>query len=189
MSHQNKTYNKKLAERLYQIMNILDMTYIGFAEFTGRDVSHIYGIINQSRPFNDTFAEHIGNKLGIKGAKILNLNVSIPTSISKADAVVSFKKYNKDNSEYFLHCKTDRSIDAFVSEVLVKSEFLKKPRYLNEIECYIEKEYQKIYIGDQLSKALRYAVTKKTLQSEKKPIKLKNGNLGKRLIDVYWSVH
>lgn len=122
----------------------------------------------------------------IKGAKILNLNVTIPSSISKAEAVINFKRENKDNPEYFLHGKTDRSIDVFVSEILAKSDFLKIPRYLNEIESYIETEFQKIYIDDQLSKALRYAVTKKTLKSEKKPIKLKNGDFGKRLLDVYW---
>ena len=186
MLDQDETYNKKLAQRLSQIMNILDMTHVGFAEFVERDVSHIYGITNKSRPFNDTLAEHIGKKLEIKGAKILNLNVTIPSSIAKTEAVINFKRDNKDNPEYFLHSKTDRSIDAFVSEVLIKSDFLKEPRYLNEIESYIETEFQKSYIDDQLSKALRYAVTKKTLKSEKKAIKLKNGNLGKRLVDVYW---
>lgn len=83
-----KTYNERLANRLREIMDILGMTVSGFAEFIGRDSSHIYGILNLTRPFSDSFAVHIGNKLGINGAKILNLNIAIPLSVSKAETVI-----------------------------------------------------------------------------------------------------
>lgn len=45
----DKTYNERLAKRLREIMNILGMTVSGFAEFIGRDSSHIYGILNLTR--------------------------------------------------------------------------------------------------------------------------------------------
>lgn len=77
--------------------------------------------------------------------------------------------------EYFLSTKNDRSIDSFISEILIRSNFLTTPRYLNEIELFIKTEYNKTFIGDQLSKALRYSVRKGVLMSEKRPIRLTNG--------------
>lgn len=186
MTDQSKTYNEALADRLRNIMNILGMTVSGFAEFIDRDSSHIYGILNLTRPFSDSFAVHIGNKLGINGAKVLNLNIAIPQNVSKAETVITFKKEYKNVPEYFLSTKNDRSVDSFISEVLVKSNFLKTPRYLNEIELFVKSEYNKTFIGDQLSKALRYSARKGVLMSEKRPIRLTNGSLGKRQVDLYW---
>ncbi|OJZ05787.1 hypothetical protein [Sphingobacterium sp. 40-24] len=186
MAEPIKTYSEALADRLRDIMKILGMTVSGFAEFIGRDSSHIYGILNLTRPFSDSFAVHIGIKLGINGAKVLNLNIDIPQTVSKAETVVTFKKEYKNVPEYFLSTKTDRSIDSFILEVLVKSNFLKTPRYLNEIELFVKSKYNKTFIGDQLSKALRYSVKKGVLASEKRPIRLTNGNFGKRQVDVYW---
>ncbi|MDR2284874.1 MAG: hypothetical protein LBE37_16790 [Sphingobacterium sp.] len=167
-------------------MNHLGLTVAGFAIFIDRETSHIYGILNVSRDFSDALAEHIGKLTGIKGATIKNINTDIPSSISKCDKIVEFRKSHKDNKEYFLNTKTDRSIDAFISDILVKANFLKTPRYLSEIEEFIASKYDKNFSKDKLSKALRYAVSKETLKSEKRTIKLQNGNFGKRLVDVYW---
>ncbi|MNH31903.1 hypothetical protein D3C79_923080 [compost metagenome] len=57
---------------------------------------------------------------------------------------------------------------------------------MNEIELFVCSEYKKTFTNDQLSKALRYSVKKGVIKSAKKPIKLKNGGVGKRLVDVYW---
>ncbi|PUV24166.1 hypothetical protein [Sphingobacterium athyrii] len=186
MTNQDKTYNELLANRLREIMNILGMTVSGFAEFIGRSPSHIYGILQSKRTFSHALADHIGKKINTTGAKILNLNISISQNIAKVESVVSFKEEYTNVPEYFSDTKNDRSIDAFISEVLVGSSFLKTPRYLNEIEAFIESQYSKTYIGDQLSKALRYSVRKGVLLSEKRSIMLTNGNLGKRQVDVYW---
>ncbi|RKE55903.1 hypothetical protein [Sphingobacterium detergens] len=186
MTNQDKTYNERLANRLREIMNILGMTVSGFAEFIGRDSSHIYGILNLTRPFSHALAEDIGKKLNVNGSKILNLNVPVSQTIAKTESVHEFKKDKRNNPEYFSSTLTDRSIDLFISRILIKSDFLKEPRYLSEIELFIKSEYNKTFIGDQLSKALRYSVKKGVIKSTKKPIKLKNGGVGKRLVDVYW---
>lgn len=186
MTNQTNTYSQQMAIRLRQIMNHLGLTVAGFAVFIDRETSHIYGILNVSRDFSDALAEHIGRLTGIKGATIKNINTEIPASISKCDKIVEFRKSHKDNKEYFLNTKTDRSIDAFISDNLVKAKFLKTPKYLFEIEEFVASEYDKNFSKDKLSRALRYAVSKQTLKSEKRPIKLKNGNFGKRLVDVYW---
>lgn len=186
MTIQDKTYNERLASRLRELMNILGMTVSGFAEFIGRDSSHIYGILNLTRPFSHALAEDIGKKLNINGSKILNLNVPVSPSIAKTESILEFKKDKRNNPEYFSSTLTDRSIDLFISRILIKSSFLKEPRYLNEIELFIKSEYKKTFIGDQLSKALRYSVRKGVLISEKRPIILRNGEFGKRQVDVYW---
>lgn len=186
MTDQNKTYNERLAGRLQEIMNILGMTVSGFAEFIGKSPSHIYGILQSKRTFSHALADHIGKIINTTGAKILNLNISIPQNIAKVESVVSFKEEYIKVPEYFSDTKNDRSIDAFISEVLVGSSFLKTPRYLNEIELFVKSKYNKTFIGDQLSKALRYSVKKGVLESEKRPIRLTNGNFGKRQVDVYW---
>lgn len=175
-----------MAIRLRQIMNHLGLTVAGFAVFIDRETSHIYGILNVSRDFSDALAEHVGKLTGIKGATIKNINTEIPASISKCDKIIEFRKSHKDNKEYFLNTKTDRSMDAFISDVLIKSKFLEIPRYLSEIEEFVASKYDKNFVKDKLSKALRYAVSKQTLKSEKKPIKLRNGDFGKRMVDVYW---
>lgn len=164
------------------------MTVAGFAEFIGRSPSHIYGILQSKRTFSHALADHIGKRIGITGTKILNLNISISQNISKVESVASFKEEYINVPEYFSDTKNDRSIDAFISEFLVESSFLKTPRYLNEIELFIKSKYNKTFIGDQLSKALRYSVRKGILISEKKLIRLTNGNFGKRQVDVYWVV-
>lgn len=186
MTIPDKTYNERLANRLREIMNILGMTVAGFAEFIGRDSSHIYGILNLTRSFSHALAEDIGKKLNVNGSKILNLNVPVSQSIAKTESVHEFKKDKRNNPEYFSSTLTDRSIDLFISRILIKSPFLKEPRYLKEIELYVCSEYKKVFTNDQLSKALRYSVKKGILKSDKRPIKLKSGDLGKRLVDVYW---
>ncbi len=175
-----------MAKRLREIMNILGMTVAGFAEFIGRDSSHIYGILNLTRPFSHALAADIGKKLNVNGSKILNLNVPISQTIAKTESVHEFKKNKRNNPEYFSNTLTDRSINSFISKILRKSSFLKEPRYLNEIEIFVCSEFKKTFTNDQLSKALRYSVKKGVIKSAKKPIKLKNGGLGKRLVDVYW---
>lgn len=186
MTNQDKTYKERLANRLGEIMNILGMTVSGFAEFIGRDSSHIYGILNLTRPFSHALAEDIGKKINASGSKILNLNVPVSQGIAKSESVHEFKKDKRNNPEYFSSTLIDRSIDLFISRILIKSGFLKEPRYLNEIELFVCSEYKKTFTNDQLSKALRYSVKKEILKSAKMPIKLKNGGKGKRLVDVYW---
>ncbi|MDR2271259.1 MAG: helix-turn-helix domain-containing protein [Sphingobacterium sp.] len=187
MTDQSKTYSESLAERLREIMNILGLTVSGFAEFIGRDSSHIYGILNLNRPFSHALAEDIGKKLNVNGSKIFNLNVPVSQSIAKTESFHEFKKDKRNNPEYFSSTLTDRSIDLFISRILIKSPFLKEPRYLNEIELFVCTEYKKTFTNDQLSKALRYSVKKGVLVSEKRPIRLTNGNFGKRQVDVYWT--
>lgn len=187
MTNQTNIYSQEMAIRLRQIMNHLGLTVAGFAVFIERDSSHIYGILNVSRDFSDTLAEHIGKLTGIKGATIKNINTEIPPSISKCEKIVEFRKNYRTNPEYFLNTKTDRSIDAFVCDVLAITDFLKTPKYLNEIEKFVELEYDKTFVDDSLSKALRYAATKGILLKDKKPIILKSGKYGKRMLDIYWS--
>lgn len=180
-------YSKAIAERIKDIMIIIDLDVAGIAELFGKSTSHIYGIINGTRPLSESFAKEIGEKLGFDGSKIFNLKSRIPTSISKSESLMIFKANYKHNPEYYLSTKFKRSTNTFIVDVLLKSDcFNDGYKYLNEITEYCQLELNKKFIDDQLSKALQYAVKKGVLRSEKRPIKLKNGGFGKRLVDVYF---
>lgn len=74
-----------------------------------------------------------------------------------------------------------------MTEVLLKSDCFKNGyKYLSEIREYCENNLNKEFNNDQLSKALQYTVKQGLLKSEKKALKLKNGNYGVRQVDVYF---
>lgn len=187
MTTKNTEYSQAIAQRILTIMKIIDLDFAGFAEFFGRSTSHVYGILNGTRPLSEVFAREIGEKLEFDGAKIFNLNAKIPSSISKAEYLIQFKSEHRDNPEYFLSTKSKRSPNSFVSEVLLKSDcFEEGYKYLSEITEYCKTELNREFVDDQLSKALQYAVKTGILKFKKKPIKLVNGGFGKRLVDVYY---
>lgn len=186
MGNETIEYSKSIADRILLIMKIADLDVAGFAEFFKKSTSHIYGILNTTRPLSDSFAKEIGDKLGFEGTKIFNLNIKLPQTI-KSSQLSKFKIEHKDNPEYFLSTKSKRSNNSFITEMLLKSDcFTDGYKYLNEIKEYCSKELDKEFISDQLSKALQYTVKLGLLKSTKKPIRLKNGNNGKRMVDVYF---
>jgi plasmid maintenance system antidote protein VapI len=187
MRNLKKDYSEAIADRIKEIMRIIDLDVAGVAELFGKSTSHIYGIINGTRPLSESFAREIGEKLGFDGSKIFNLTSKIPSYISNSEALSLFKKEYKENPEYFLSTKAKRSTNSFVNDILLKSDcFSDGYKYLYEITEYCENELNTVFVGDKLSKALQYSVKQNTLKSTKKPIKLKNGKLGKRLVDVYY---
>lgn len=187
MNANNQEYSKAIANRVQTIMKITGLDVAGFAEFFKKSTSHIYGILNNTRVLSEVFAREIGDKLEFDGVKIFNLNSKIPLSISKAEALIKFKIDHEDNPEYFLSTKAKRSPNSFVTDVLLKSDCFKEGyKYLNEVAEYCKTELNKEFVDDQLSKALQYAVKTKVLKSTKKPIVLKGGGFGKRLVDVYY---
>jgi len=180
------SYNKLIADKLRRIMAITDLNIIGFAEFLDKQSSHLYGILNGSRILSIALAKHIGECLGFDGIKILNPNYSIPMKIARSENLIAFKRDNIANASFFASGNIDRSINRFVLEVLIPSGLFSKPVYLSEIIIFSRVHFDKNYSSDQLSKALRYAVLSGKLNSRKEPIKLKNGNPGLRLVDVYF---
>ena|SRR5690606_1610864 len=188
MNIKSTEYSQAVAKRVQMIMEIIDLDVAGFAEFLNRHTSHIYGILNLTRKLSEVLAKEIGEKLEFDGSKIFNLNTKIPITISRAELLIRFKAEHKDNPEYFISKKSKRSANTFVSEVLLKSDYFDNGyKYLSEITEYCSKVLNREFVGDQLSKALQYAVKTGTLQSAKKPIKLKRkDSYGSRLVDVYY---
>lgn len=187
MKSDRNSYSTQISKKLLLIMTITDLDIAGFAEFLNRSASHIYGILNQTRPLSDNLASELGKKLNFDGSKIFNLNSRIPNTIDKSEELIKFKKDNAHNEEYFISSKSSRSSNTFVIEVLIKSGYFNNGyKYLYEIKEYCEKELKRIFVKDQLSKALQYAVKIDQLKSVKKNIKLRNGNYGSRKVDVYF---
>ncbi len=184
---ENKKYRLLIAERVRRIMEIIDLDVPGFAEFLDKSSPHIYGISNGSRPLSEALAKEIGEFLEFDGMKIFNLNSPIPKDIRRVDKLIHFKKENKDNPEYFLSQKPARSVDTFILEVLIKTGFFDNgPKYLSETTKFCKEELNREFVDDELTKGLVYAVKKNILKSEKRSIKLKNGGLGVRQVDVYY---
>ncbi|MCA5004054.1 hypothetical protein [Sphingobacterium bovistauri] len=187
MKPDRNNYSTQISKRLQLIMSIIDLNIVGLAEFLNHSTSHIYGILNQTRPLSDILASELGKKLNFDGSKIFNLNSRIPRSINKSEELIKFKKENAHNKEYFISLNSNRSSNTFVLEVLIKSDYLNNGyKYLNEIRDFCEIEMKRVFVRDQLSKALQYAVKIGRLKSVKKNIKLKNGNYGSRKVDVYF---
>lgn len=187
MKTKDTIYLKAIADRVQKIMDLIDLDVAGFAELFKKSTSHIYGILNLTRKLSEEFAKEIGEKLEFDGAKIFNLNAKIPNSIGKSVAIKEFKNAYKDNPEYFLSTKSDRSINTFVNEILLNSDFLKEGyKYLSEVTEYCKTVLNREFSDDRLSKALQYSVKINRLKATKKPIKLKNGEFGTRSVYVYY---
>ncbi|MEA5405578.1 hypothetical protein VB776_21740 [Arcicella sp. DC2W] len=187
MKEENIEYSEKIANKLRRLMEIIDLEVPGFAEFLDKSPSHLYGILNGSRFLSESFAREIGDKLGFDGMKIFNLNSNIPNYVNKSEALIRFKNDNKKNVEYFLSAKSKRSIDSFINEVLLNSGLFNDGyKYLKEITNYCKEELNREFQQDELSKGLRYAVSKGVLKSMKRPILLNDGSLGSRMVDVYF---
>jgi plasmid maintenance system antidote protein VapI len=184
-------YNKEIGNRLKETMVICDLDLDGFALFIDSSESHLYALLNGNRRLTKRKAEEIGNKLGFEGSLIFNLNVAIPVSISKSINLNNFKTEYKENLEYFISTLPIRKKSKFVSDQILKNDFLVRPSYLWEIKDFLNGISKGItFDSDELSKILNYFVVKKMLLKEKRPLKSKRtGALGKRIVDVFFKPH
>ena len=91
----------------------------------------------------------------------------------------------KNNHEYFIDTKIDRRPSYFIEFEILNTNFFKEPKYVWEVND-ICKELGKRLSSDKLKKHLGYFVKTNKLKSEKRPIKLRKGGFGERMVDVFW---
>lgn len=187
-SFSNLDYSKSVAERLKEILALIGLEIAGFAQLINRSPAHIYGILNSQRDLSKSLGREIGDKVGFDGNIIFKLNTPIPKSIATTEQMIAFRTKYKDSPEFFTETRKDRSIDYFIQFELIPSGFFTEGyKYVNEIRRFCnDVPYKKGYSSDQLSKGLKYAVSKGLLNSKKEFIKKHNGNLGERLVDVFF---
>ena len=183
--HENVEYSKALGERIKFLMEITGLELAGIAEFTKISDSHLYSLINGTRNLTGKTAERLANSFGLEGWMLLNLNHKIPHSIRKSTKLLEFYEDFKNIPEYFSSTIDTRKASLFVEKKLLKGIFFSVPKFIWEINAECDSMGYK-YTSKQLSQILTYLVHKGIVKSEKRPIKLRNGQPGKRLVDVFW---
>lgn len=184
---ENTLYKESIKNRFKAILVATDLTISGFTQYIGGSESHYYSISNGTRNLSEETAKVIGKKLGFTGEKIFNLTFKIPTNFNKVSELNNFKLSHKTNPEYFRSTLSIRKKSKHVENIINQSTIFDKPIYLSDAKQKIN-EYSSLhqYNSDQLSKILNYLVTCGKLSKVERLIKLKNGKLGKRIVDVFF---
>ena len=187
MNLKNTEYDQSIIERIRLIMKITGLEILGLSKLTGISDAHIYSLLNGRRRLTDEVARILGERLDFDGLLIFKLNKEIPLSISKSSKLIKFKETHKLNVGYFSDTKIDRKGSAFIEYELLPTPFFNQPKYTWEVK-EVCKQYKRNYTSNEINGYLKYLVTRKLLKSEKRPIKLRNGELGERLVDVFFKL-
>lgn len=178
-------YNKKISERIIQILDYAGLEVKGIAVLTGRSIDIFYAIINYRRPLSQELATIIGESLNFDGSIIFNLNTPVPSSIKNSQTLQQFRKDNIHNKDFFIDSWSENKDSTFIEKQLINTGYFNKPRYAWEVNEKLKSKGRKLN-SDLLSKQLKYFVKKGMLKSKRVPIKLKSGGFGKREVDVYF---
>jgi len=181
----DKEYSKALGRRIKKLMKIAGLELSGMVEFTKVSDSHLYAIINGNRALTGKTANKLAKKFGLDVWMLLKLDYKIPQNIRKSTALQEFYRDFKNVPEYFSETRESRKASVFIENEILKNDLFSTPKFIWEISEAFSKK-GKLYTSKQLSQILTYLVRKKVLKCEKRPIKLRNGKTGKRIVDVFW---
>lgn len=176
-----------LRKRIKWIVQITGLEIVGFAEFVGISVSHLYAILNGNKKLTYEMARRIARKFKLKPEDIFDLDKDISKEVQNAPALKRFMVTEREMQEYFQATRDSRKASHYIAHTLVNAPIFKddEPIYLWEIQqyCVLQKRY---YSSDELSKYLNEQVIKGKLRSEKRPIKKRDGTYGVRKVNVYF---
>ncbi|HEU0227466.1 MAG TPA: helix-turn-helix domain-containing protein [Arachidicoccus soli] len=178
-------YSTFISQRVQKLMDLSGLELIGFADFLSVSESHLYAILNGTRDLTEDVAEKIASAFDLKGGQILRPNYKIPKSIKKSELLNKFCDENKDVKSYFIDTRKERKDSYFVENDLYQTTLFDKPIYIWEIKEYCESIGKK-YTSKRLSQILKYMVETKKLKSKKKPLKLRSGGYGERIVEVFY---
>lgn len=178
-------YAKTISQRIRELMNLSGLELPGFADYLNLSESHLYAILNGTRDLTEDIADKIASAFDLKGGQILRPNYKIPKNTRKSESLNKFCDENKNVKSYFIHTREERKDSYFIEHDLYKSTLFVKPVYIWEIKEYCESMGKK-YTSKRLSQILKYMVETKKLKSRKKPLKLRSGGLGERIVDAFY---
>lgn len=178
-------YSVLIAKRISLILDYSGLTIKGLEEFTKVSESHIYALINGNKRITVRIADKLSEPFNFTGAQLLNLDYPINENIKKSPGLSRFKKNHSNNSEYFISTKIISKPSYFIEQYFLQNRIFDKPVYLWEISEELEKD-KKQYSKKDLSQILHYLIFKGKLIGERRPMKLKNGNYGKRMVFVFY---
>lgn len=159
----------------------------GFALLINKSESHIYAILNGTRELTMDLAKEIGAVLEFNGENIFKLTYLIPERIRKSKELNNFRIKYKDNPEYFSSTIHSRKKSKYIEQQIYNESILAQPAYLNEIRKKVNGlNPSNQFTSDELSKILNYLVKKGKLSKSRELIKLKDKQVGKREVDVFF---
>ena len=183
-NNEPSTYSIVIRERLKLIMEISGLEVAGFSEFTKVSVSHIYAILNGRKSLTAQTANKIAIGFKLNGWNILNLDFKITEAI-KSSALNKFYADHKEAHDYFKETVSERKDSYFFEHELIPTGIFDKPVYIWEVrEACIA--LGRNLSSKQIAHIAEYLAVKNKLDSEKRPIKKKNGEFGERMITVYY---
>ena len=179
-------FDKKIGERLKRIMEHLGLEVKGFAALIERSTDHVYSLLNGRRKLTKETAELLSKRIGnISAVDIFRLNHPIKDNVGDSPEMEAFRKHYANNKEFFSETKEERKLSFFVRNSLVNEGFFGSPKRVADVVLKCKELGQK-HSSEKITKTLKYLVFLGILKSKKKPIILKNGKPGKRLVNVYW---
>lgn len=186
MANKNSSgYSKTQGERIQRLMKLSGLELIGFAEFTGVSESHIYAIINGRKELTEKTADKIAASFGLHGYQLLDSGFKLTKKLSNTPSLNKFYKENKRVHDYFINTRIDRKVAYFIEHEILTKKTFNNPFYVSDVRdaCF---ESGKRYASKRVSQTLNYLVEMGKLKSKKAPMKLKDGTLGMRIIDVFF---
>lgn len=181
----NRDYKEKVSQRVQTLMDLAGLEVAGFADYLSISESHLYAILNGTRDLTEDIADKIGTAFGLKGSQVLRINSRIPKKIKKSELLNKFCDENKNVDSYFTKTRGERKDSHFIENDLINSDIFNSPIYIWELKEYCQ-TLGKNYSSKRLSQILNYMVDTKKLRSKKRPLKRRNGEYGKRLVDVFF---
>ena len=177
-------YSIVIRERLKLIMEIAGLEVAGFSEFTKVSVSHIYAILNGRKSLTAQTANKIAIGFKLNGWNILNLDFKITEAI-KSPALNKFYADHKEAADYFKETISERKDSYFFEHELFPTGIFDNPVYIWEVrEACIA--LGRNLSSKQIAHIAGYLADTNKLESEKRPIKKKNGEFGERIVTVYY---
>lgn len=181
----NKEHQKKVSDRVKLLMDTAGLELSGFADYLSISESHLYAVLNGTRDLTEDVAERIGAAFDLTAGQVLRVSYRIPKSIKKSKSLNKFYDENKNVAAYFQSTREDRKDSHFIETQLLGSGLFDSAVYIWEVRqaCL---QVGRQYSSKRLSQILNYLVDTKKLKSEKRPLKLRNGGYGKRVVDVFY---
>lgn len=181
----NSDYSKALRERIKKLMMLSGLEIPGFADFIGLSESHVYAIVNGTREVTGEVCSKITKSFHLEEWQFFKLDHKLDKKVINGNKLNKFYDENKGVLSYFINTKEQRKPAYFIENVLLKTKLFDSPVYVSDVReaC---KEKGKEFESKRISQVLKYLVEKKKLRSKKKPIKLKDGKYGNRMVDVYF---
>lgn len=166
-------------------MNLAGLEISGFAEYIEVSESHIYAILNGNRELTSDIADKIARGFNIDGSDLLRSGANFTKANIDKKKLENFYSENKGVSDYFASTKAERKVALYIESHVLSSGLFSAPVTVAQVRKYCI-ENGKALPSKRISQILKYLVAQKKLKRAKKPMQLKSGKLGNRLIDYYY---